>query len=88
MEFFTDRYYKLDVENKLNHHQILFDSNGSFSGYTIIPEGVTISETYATNNAVVLVSNNIDAVHLYNTISKKYAQETKITNNAKKFVLE
>lgn len=96
MEFFTDKNFKLDVENKLNHYEILLGTNGTLSAHTVWnsnTNAIANSANYQvykdlTNDAIVLVSSIIDNLHIFNTSSKLYAQETKIANNAKKFVLE
>jgi hypothetical protein len=83
MDFFIDKYYEKDVENKLNYHQVLYGTNGTAS-YQVI--GGTPTATIINGNVVVLFSNSIDTIHVL--VNNVYMQEFKIAINAKKFVLE
>jgi hypothetical protein len=83
MDFFIDKYYKKDVENKLNYHQILYGTNDTAS-YQVI--GGTPTAEIIHGNVVILFSNSIDSIHVL--VNNVYMQEFKIATNAKKFVLE
>jgi hypothetical protein len=95
MDFFIDKYYKKDVENKLNYHQILYGTNDDASfqviggtptttSFQVI--GGTPTTTIIHENVVVLFSSSIDNVHVL--VNNVYMQEFKISTTAKKFVLE
>jgi hypothetical protein len=85
MDFFIDKYYKKDVENKLNYHQILYETNDTASyEYEVI--GGTPTTTIIHGNVLVLFSSSIDNIHVL--VNNVYMQEFKISTTAKKFVLE
>jgi hypothetical protein len=83
MDFFIDKYYKKDVENKLNYHQILYGTNDAASFQVI---GGTPTTTIINGNVILLYSNSIDNIHVL--VNNVYMQEFKISTTAKKFVLE
>lgn len=89
MDLFVDKGYKLDSENKVNYAQVLSSGAGSLpSGYSL--EGSASGHSvYVTGNAVIVTKESgIDSIHVVKESTGAFMHETRISSNAKKFVLE
>jgi hypothetical protein len=89
MDLFVDKGYKLDSENKVNYAQVLSSGPGSLpSGYSL--EGSASGHSiYVTGSAVIITKESgIEEVHVVKESTGAFMQETRISSEAKKFVLE
>jgi len=88
MDLFVDKYFKKDVENKFDYHQLFHGSSDP------APSGVTFTGTTPNvtrivfHNKTILVCDpsNIDSIKaLENNV---YLQEYKVSSTCKKYIVE
>jgi hypothetical protein len=94
MDLFVDKSYKLHCENKLNYFDALYSPTSSLpSGYTFRDssgQAITQPPTVVrTGNAVIAYKDSgIGEVHLVKDSNGAFMEELRISEKAKKFVLE